>query len=138
MIALKFLEIAAFLERSQLVHYRFENKQLYFQLFHEGSARLYTFHVTTDTVHGRSIVAESSRSDCSMLLIDLGQRLEVKHGRYFPPTDSKQILQDARDRVTLAYGRRSNEHRWLLNLEGEYPLLSFLVQNLDEIQWEIE
>jgi hypothetical protein len=134
----KFEELAQVIENSLLISYVFENKQLRFQLFHLDSSRLYSFSMPSDTVHGRSVSGDRLRSTCSIRLIDLRKRLETRYDRYFPPADSRQILCDARDRVTLAYGRRCVEHRWLINLQGDYPLLTCLVRELDEIEWEVE
>ena len=75
------------------------------------------------------------RAICSVELIDLESRLEVRHERYFPPTGTANILEDAKSRVMLAYGRRRSEARWLMVLQGEYPLLCCLVRDLDEVQW---
>jgi hypothetical protein len=138
MLVQRFEDIARMIEDSRLVSYTFENKLLRFQLFHPETSRLYTFTTPTDTVHGRTITSETSRSSCKIRLIDLKQRLRINHDRYFPPADSPSLLRDARERVTLAYGRRSVEHRWLLNLEGEYPLLSCLLLDTAMIAWDIQ
>ena len=134
----RFEDLARRIAKSQLISYSFEDKRLRFQLFHPGSSRLVSFELRTDTLHARSISAEPRRLDCSIELIELGRRLDIRHDRYFPPTEAKLLLIDARDRVTLAYGRRCTEYHWLLNLQGEYPLLSCLVYDLEEIRWEVE
>jgi hypothetical protein len=133
-----FEELTQRIENSQLLAYVFESKQLRFQLFHMKSVRLYSFAVPTDTVHGRTVSTTPARSLCSIRLSELERRLDIRHNRYFPPEDPKLLLNDARERITLAYGRRRDEYRWLVNLQGEYPLLSFLVGDLSEIRWEVE
>jgi hypothetical protein len=134
----RFEQLALRLANLQLVSYVFESKQLRFQLFHLDSARLYSFTLPTDTVHGRTISPLPARSMCSISLVDLERRLDIRHDRYYPPGDAKMILEDAREQITLAYGRRRDEHRWLVNLQGEYTLLSFLVRDLSEIRWHVE
>jgi hypothetical protein len=126
------------LESSQLISYVFENKELRFQLYHPGSGRLVSFFVPTDTIQGRSISSDVRRSTGSIALIELVRRLEIRHDRYFPPTETRLLLADAADRVMLAYGRRVMECRWLLSLRGEYPLLSCLVRDPAEIRWIVE
>ncbi len=138
MIPAKLAELVRKIEDSQLISYTFENKQVRFQLFHPGSAKLYSFSAPSDTVHGRSVTADPVRATCSIRLIDLQKRLDIKHERYFPPGDSKLVLTDAQERVTLAYGRRCAEHRWLFSLQGNYPLLSFLMLDLAQVDWEVE
>jgi hypothetical protein len=125
-------------ENSQLLSYVFEDKELRFQIYHPGTKRLVSFFVPTDTVHGRSIVSDARRSTGSIALIELIRRLDIRHDRYFPPTETRLLLADAADRVMLAYGRRCSDCRWLLSLKGEYPLLSCLVRDPDEIRWTVE
>jgi hypothetical protein len=126
------------LESAQLISYVFENKELRFQLYHPGTGRLVWFFVPTDTIQGRSISSDVRRSTGSITLIELVRRLEIRHDRYFPPTESRLLLADAADRVMLAYGRRVMDCHWLLSLRGEYPLLSCLVRDLAEIRWTVE
>ncbi len=133
-----FERLADTLGKVQLLSYTFESKALRFQLFHAGSSRIYSFNLPTDTVHGRTLVREASQAACAIERIALDRRLDIRHERYFPPADSKLLLADARDRVMLAYGRRCSEYRWLVNIRGEYPLLSFLARDLGEIGWDEE
>jgi hypothetical protein len=123
-ISENFEELTQRIENSQLLAYVFESKQLRFQLYHMKSARLYSFSAPTDTVHGRTVSSTITRSTCSIRLVDL--------------EDAKLLLNDAKERITLAYGRRRDDYRWLVNLQGEYTLLSFLVGDLSEIRWEVE
>ena len=123
---------------SQLISYVFEGKELRFQLFHEGEGGLLIFELTTDTVHGRSISPDPKRSLCRIELVDLPERLTVQNGRYLPAGSTAQFLEHARDRLTLAYGRRASEYRWLLRLQGQYPLLACLVHDPAEIRWTAE
>jgi len=134
----RFEVLARRIENAQLIAYTFENKQLRFQLYHNDSARLYAFVLPTDTVHGRSVSTTPARMLCSIRLVELQRRLDIRHDRYFPPANSKLLLNDARERINLAYGRRCDEYQWLVNLQGEYTLLSFLVRDLAEIRWEVE
>lgn len=138
MIPERFEDLARRIASTQLLSYTFENKQLRFQLYHDDSARLYTFALPTDTVHGRTVSPSPDRSLCSIRIVDLDRRLDIRHDRYFPPSDAKLLITDARERVSLAYGRRCGEYRWLVNLQAEYALLSFLVRDLAEIRWEVE
>jgi hypothetical protein len=125
-------------KNSQLIGYVFENKELRFQLYHSGTERLVSFFVPTDTVQGRSVATDVKRSTGSIALIELGQRLAIRHDRYIPPTETRLLLADAADRVMLAYGRRFTDCRWLLSLRGDYPLLSCLVREPEEIRWTVE
>jgi hypothetical protein len=130
--------IAAGSSGSLLISYAFESKELRFQIFHESVGKLVVFEVPTDTVHGRSIPPDPSRSICRIDLIELGEKLAIRDGRYHPPDSSAQFLDHARSRLTLAYGRRSSEYRWLLRLQGQYPLLACLVHDPAEIRWTFE
>jgi len=138
MIAERFEDLARRIENVQLIAYIFESKQLRFQLFHQHLARLYVFSLPTDTVYGRTVPTSPSQSLCSIRLIELERRLDIRSDRYFPPSDGRLILIDALERVNLAYGRRRDEYRWLVNLQAEHLLMSFLARDLDEIRWEVE
>jgi len=123
---------------SQLISYTFESKELRFQLFHGGEAKLLVFQLPTDTVHGRTIAPDPRRSTCRLELIDLATKLDVRDGRYIPPADPALFLEHARDRVILAYGRRASEARWLLSLQGGYVLLACLINDPGDVQWTEE
>jgi hypothetical protein len=123
---------------SLLISYSFESKELRFQIFHEGEGRLLIFEVPTDSVHGRSITPDPKRSTCRIELVELGEKLAVRDGRYHPPTSTAQFLDHARGRLTLAYGRRATEYPWLLRLQGQYPLLACLVHDPGDIRWTVE
>ncbi len=125
-------------EGSQLISYQFGDKQLEFQLFHAGRQALINFAVPTDTVHGRTVQGRGSPAICTLELIPLQSRLLVRRDRYMPPTDSQTILKDAQERVSLAYGRRADEHRYLLTLSGEITLLCCLVKNPSDITWTLD
>jgi hypothetical protein len=120
---------------SQLISYSFENKELRFQLFHRGEAGLLTFFAPTDTVYGRTVSADPKRSVCRLAVFDLARDIPVRAGRYIPPEDTQRIFDHARDRLTLAYGRRASEYRWLFALKGELTLLACLVPDLSDIRW---
>jgi hypothetical protein len=120
---------------SQLISYSFESKELRFQLFHTGEAGLLTFFVPTDTVYGRTVSADPKRSVCRMAVFDLARDMPLKAGRYTPPDATQKLFDHARDRLTLAYGRRSSDCRWLFSLKSEITLLACLVQDLAEIRW---
>ena len=123
---------------SQLISYAFENKELKFQLFHEGTSSLMAFAAATDTVHGRTVSHDPRRATCRIELVDLETRLFIQDGRYLPSTEPHQFRDHARDRIALAYGRRASEFRWLIRLQGEYPLLAFLVRDLADLHWTID
>jgi hypothetical protein len=123
---------------SLLISYSFESKELRFQLFHAGEEKLLIFEVPTDSVHGRSISPDPRRSSCRIELVELGEKLEILDGRYHPRGSTAQFLEDARSRLTLAYGRRASEYRWLLRLQGKYPLLACLVHDPADIRWTAE
>jgi len=120
---------------SQLISYSFESKELRFQLFHKAAAGLLTFFVPTDTVYGRTVSADPKRSVCRLALFDLARDMPVKAGRYLPPEETQRIFDHARDRLTLAYGRRASEYRWLFALKGDITLLACLVVDLNDIRW---
>jgi len=130
-------ELFATSSGSQLVSYRFESKSLKFQLLH-ARVGLLGFVVPTDTVHGRTVRDEPRRPLCRVEIIDLRQSLFIRDGRYLAPTEPDQFRDHARNRTTLAYGRRASEHRWLLSIKGEYPLLVCLVRDLADIEWTID
>ncbi len=123
---------------SQLISYAFENKELKFQLFHEGTQSLLAFSAATDTVHGRTVSHDPTRALCRIELVDLESKLFLRDGRYLPPTEPEQFLDHAQGRVTLAYGRRGSEVRWLVRLQGQYPLLAFLVRDLADLHWTFD
>jgi hypothetical protein len=123
---------------SQLLSYTFESKELRFLIFHDAEEGIFEFHVPTDTVHGRTVSADPRRSTCRVELIDLQERLAVESGRYLAPGDTNTMLDQARDRIGMAYGRRTSQWRWLLLIKGEIPLLACLVRDLADIRWSHE
>jgi hypothetical protein len=120
---------------SQLISYSFESKERRFQLFHSATAGLLTFFVPTDTVYGRTVSADPKRSVCRIALFDLARDLPIKAGRYTPPEATQKLFDHARDRLTLAYGRRASDCRWLLSLKNDITLLACLVLDLTDIRW---
>ena len=138
MVRERFEELARRIDGSQLIAYAFEGKRLRFQLYHPGSSRLYSFDLPTDSVYGRSIPVDPDRSACSIRLVDLGRRLDIRQERYFPPLDPNLVLKDAKDRACLAYGRRCVDCRWLMSLDNGRTLLCCLVLDLEAIQWLVE
>jgi hypothetical protein len=120
---------------SQLISYSFESKELRFQLFHSAASGLLTFFVPTDTVYGRTVSADPKRSVCRIALFDLARDLPIKSGRYTPPEATQKLFDHARDRLTLAYGRRATDCRWLFSLKNDITLLACLVQDLPDIRW---
>ena len=123
---------------SRLIGYHFESKSLTVQLFHDAIGHLLLFAIPTDTVHGRSASSDPARSTCRIELISLESALLVRDGRYVPPTETDQFRDHARGRLTLAYGRRASEFRWLFRLSGAYPLLACLIRDPGEIRWTVE
>jgi hypothetical protein len=122
-----------------LIHYGFEAACLRFQLFHPPTAAFVTFTVPTDTLHVRDGSSELGDAALTLDAVDLRRRLDIRLGRYFPPTESSLLLDDARDRVMLAYGRRETEAAWLLRLVShQTPLICCLVRDLNEIRWTEE
>ncbi len=71
-------------------------------------------------------------------MFDLARYVPALDGRYVPPPDQSLFLSHARDRLSLAYGRRVTDCRYLLLLRGKYPLLACLVRDLAEIRWSVE
>lgn len=134
----RFEDLIARSRGSRLISYVFESKELRFQLFHEGEGHLLSVALPTDTVHGRTVASDPARSTCRIELIDLAQYLPVLDGRYAPPPDPGLFVEHARTRLTLAYGRRTSDCRWLLGLRGKYPLLACLVNDPAEIRWTVE
>jgi hypothetical protein len=131
-------EVIARSAGARLISYTFESKELRFQLYLEGEGKLLAVAVPTDTVHGRTVSANPERTTCRIELFDLGRYLPTLGGRYVPAPDPSLFVAHAQDRLTLAYGRRVTEFRYLLNLRGKYPLLACLVGNLADIRWSIE
>jgi hypothetical protein len=131
-------EVIARSAGARLISYTFENKELRFQLYLEGDGHLLAVAVPTDTVHGRTVAAESERSTCRMEVYELSRYLPTLRGRYVPPPDVSLFVDHARERLTLAYGRRTEEYRYLLLLKGKYPLLACLVGDQAEIRWSVE
>jgi hypothetical protein len=129
---LRLNELVATSDRSQLIGYSFESKQLRLQIFHP-TAGLVHLQIPTDTVHGRTVPTDPRRSACRIDLVDLGKTLSVVEERYSPPTNLDRFPQHAQTRTTLAYGRRASEYGWLLLVRGEYPLLACLVGDLSDI-----
>ena len=130
-------DVIATSEGSHLIAYAFESKELTFQLYHPTNGVI-QFHIPTDTVHGRTVPSDPKRSRCRLDLVDLGKALAIVEGRYAPPTDIKRFLKHARDRTTIAYGRRASEYGYLLLLKGQYPLLACLVADPAKIEWTTE
>ncbi len=123
---------------ARLISYTFESKELRFQLYLEGDGQLLAVAVPTDTVHGRTVSTSPERSTCKIELFDLARYLPSLGGRYVPAPDPALFVDHARDRLTLAFGRRTSEFRYLLNLRGKYPLLACLVGDLADIRWSVE
>jgi hypothetical protein len=131
-------ELLARSSGAKLISYTFESKELRFQLYLEGEGQLVAVALPTDTVHGRTIDPASERTTCRIDLLDLSRYVPTLDGRYVPPPDPKRFLDHARDRLTLAYGRRVTDCGYLLTLRGKYPLLASLVRDLSEIRWSVE
>jgi hypothetical protein len=131
-------EVIARSSGARLISYTFESKELRFQLYLERDGTLLSMAVPADTVHGRTISPDGGRSNCRLEVFDLSRYLPTHNGRYVPPPDSALFLDHARDRLSLAYGRRITDCRHLLVLRGRYPLLACLVRDLAEIRWSVE
>lgn len=123
---------------ARLISYTFESKELRFQLYLEGDGHLLAVAVRTDTVHGRSVSADPERSRCRIEVLELARYLPTLRGRYAPAPDVERFVDLARDRLTLALGRRASEFRHLLLLRGQYPLLACLVAERGDIRWSVE
>ena len=133
-----FDEVIARSAGARLISYTFEDKELRFQLYLEGDGQLLAVSVPTDTVHGRTVSADPERSKCKIEVFDVARYFPTLGGRYAPAHDPALFLDHARDRLTLALGRRTADCRYLLTLRGKYPLLACLVRDLAEIRWSVE
>lgn len=131
-------DVIARSEGARLISYAFESKTLNFQLYLEGDGHLLAVSVPTDTVHGRTVTADPERSKCRIEVFDVARYLPALGGRYVPAPDPAVFVDHARDRLTLALGRRTTDCRYLLSLRGKYPLLACLVRDLSEIRWSVE
>lgn len=131
-------EVIARSAGARLISYTFESKELRFQLYLEGGGQLLAVAVPTDTVHGRTVAPASDRSTCRIEVMELVRYLPNLRGRYVPTPDIALFEDHARTRLSLAYGRRTEDCRYLLALRGKYPLLACLVRDLAEIRWTVE
>jgi hypothetical protein len=123
---------------ARLISYTFESKELRFQLYLESEGKLLALALPTDTVHGRTVDPAGDRATCRIEVFDLSRYVPTLQGRYVPPPDQALFLEHARDRLSLAYGRRVTDCSYLLLLRGKYPLLACLVRDLSEIRWSVE
>jgi hypothetical protein len=131
-------EVIARSAGARLISYTFESKELRFQLYLETEGKLLAVALPTDTVHGRTVDPSGGRATCRIELFDLCRYVPTLEGRYVPPPDPNLFLDHARDRLSLAYGRRVTDCRHMILLRGKYPLLAFLVRDLSEIRWSVE
>jgi hypothetical protein len=131
-------ELIATSENSQLISYAFENRSVRFQLYHEGLAALLTVEARTDTVYGRSIPLDERRARCRIAIADLADLLFIQDGHYIPSTETEVALSESDRHLNLAYGRKTEDARWILWLKGRYDLLCFLLRDLADLQWTLD
>lgn len=121
---------------SMLRHYRFENGFAELTLELSEIDACVKILVQTDTVAaGKLSSHEDSQSICRLELIDLLDVLQSKDGYYMSPCDFPALMRHRKNAVTLGYGRKIGEARWILSAVGYSRLFSCLVAHLDAISW---
>lgn len=133
-------ELIAWSGDSNLRHYQFANGLAELVLDMSEIDAKVKISIQTDTVMAGRIAADDHvRSTCRLELLDLSELLCSENGSYLPPPDFPTLMKHRRNAVTIAYGRRVNEARWILSIVGYSRLFSCLVASPEAVSWcEVE
>ena len=97
--------------------------------------------VKTDTIFFNTLILESRElvfRTCSVKLEELALVLPSQNGFYVPSHSFGGLMQEAKSGYNLAYGRKIVESKYLLSMVGYGRLISCLVSDLNQIEFELE
>jgi hypothetical protein len=72
---------------------------------------------------------------CRLEIIELGIFLHTQHGYYMPPADFADVMKQTRRGLSLAYGQKQSEAKWLVNAIGYDRLFSCLLKEINDVRW---
>lgn len=125
---------------SQLKHYRFQNgiATLKLELYEDVSTVRIDF--PTKLVFAQTLDFTDTHDInliCRLEIIALETVLRTQHGYYMSPTDFADVMKETRRGLSLAYGQKQSEVKWLVNVIGYDRLFSCLVSELSDVRWVV-
>lgn len=122
---------------STLRSYSFNNGLLVVSLeLYDG--RDVRINIPTTVVRGEQISTERIRYTF-LKLDELEGMLKInKDGFYVPSSDFGRMMKEVRSGVSLAYGQRATEIKWLLSVTKNHPRVVCTVAEIDQITWLID
>lgn len=98
--------------------------------------------IPTTTVYSLVSKEQYSPTDCRrtvrIVTYVLQDRLKVENGFFIPQQDFKELMADARNFHTLAYGRRTTEVIGQINFVGSVLWLACLVEDFQKVTWQMK
>jgi hypothetical protein len=133
---MRFEDLVARSGDSQLINYNFSKEILTIHLEIEELDGSYLISILTEIVRGEQLTFNNDvLRTCRLELIELSKVLSVKNNFYIPNSNFGKIMQEVRNGLFLAYGRKNLDVKWVLNVTGYSCLLSCLINDLDKVQW---
>lgn len=129
-------EIIARSGDSKLLGYTFASGLLEIQLEHDELDQILTLRIPTDFVYGGTLSKDDDIFlNCRIELIRLADVLTVENGFYVPKSDFGGFMWEVKNGVSLAYGRKAPEFKYLLSAIGYTRLISCLIPDLASVEW---
>lgn len=70
---------------------------------------------------------------CHLKLVKLSDLLQQNNGMYIPCSDFGQMMNETRERLNLAYGKKIKDYEYILQFRGYGVICAVLIENLDSI-----
>ena len=123
---------------SQLIGYRFESgiATLELELDHDSST--VQIDLPTKLVFAQTLDFTDDNDIgllCRLEIVELTPLLRTLHGYYMPPAAFADVMKETRRGLSLAYGQKQNEVKWLVNVIGYDRLFSCLLGEINDVRW---
>ena len=119
---------------SELVKYTYSNGRELDELDKLGVLGIFTNTMSSDCTSKESI---SSRT-CYMALVEVNNILNIKNGYYVPPTQFSTLMKHEREGINLAYGKKSNQVKYVFQIRNSEVLLVCLVKDKKDIDIKLK
>jgi hypothetical protein len=134
-------EIIAKSGDSEFLRYRYDDGILIVELELNELDMLAVFNISTKAV----TAASPNLSDkdlpyrtCYINLLKLSETLTKDNGRYLPANDFPTLMKHEREGINLAYGKKGDDLKFILQFRGAEILLACLIGNKGDIQVDLK
>ncbi len=123
---------------SILCDYSFSNGQLKIVLELDELDQYLYLNIKTTTIYCERVsIVSGVEKNCRIETLKLDDFLPTENGFYVPSKTFSGLMKEFKQGLNLAFGFRSSDKKYLLNLVGYSRLLSCIMESYEDIDWRL-